>query len=337
MSEVTISARPAEGLTRVLFLSALFICTIGTVVVFPLLGDRLTSAEYQQNSLILLLGWFSTAHVGVTAFYYADRDFIPHILSRKTRYIYAPALVVAASITAWGLTMNTPYFWVFWQVYHAWLLWHFMRQNIGVSALAAQATKAGRLVDRDRLAITLVGVGAMLAAMRFGPSGHPLPLTFLFNLGLAVYLCGLGLGLYRLARRIRSGENEMVAAAFIMASLIFFAPTFLADSYFPAVMAYAIAHALQYWILMSLLAIGSGRISGWARSAGSFIVMVSVMYLFIHLSRQGEMWGTWAAWVAGIGIGITIAHFVIDADSWRMREAFQRNYVMARLGRFIKA
>lgn len=339
MTDISASNLPqTRNFARYAFLSVLFLCTIGTTLTFPLIGEAITSAEYQQHAIILLLGWFSTAHVGTTIFYYVDRDFLPHVMERKTRYIYAPLLVIAGSVAAWGMTRDTPVFWIFWQVYHGWLLWHFMRQNIGVSALVAQATKAERIDSRDRLAITLVGVGAIIAATRFGPTGtFSWALTqHAFQVGLIIYLAGLGLGLFQIAKRVLERQNY-VASAFILASLLFFLPTFIFDRYFPAIMSYAIAHALQYWLLMSLLAVGSGRMSGWFRSIGAFVFMFSVIYLFIYLSRQGDMWGTWAAWVAGIGIGITIAHFVIDADAWRLRESFQRNFVMARIGRYLKS
>lgn len=61
---------------------------------------------------------------------------------------------------------------------------------------------------------------------------------------------------------------------------------------------------------------------------------MSVWFL-IYFSRHQNVWPEYVGWFAGVGIGITIAHFVIDADAWRLREKFQRNYIMARLAPFM--
>lgn len=117
--------------------------------------------------------------------------------------------------------------------------------------------------------------------------------------------------------------------------MLFFSPTFFFNQYLIAVMSRAIAHALQYWFLISKVAIGSGRTSGHVRSVGSLIGLTVGIWLVIYASRQLELWPGFAGWLAGLGISITIVHFVIDADAWRLREKFQRNFVMSRLGPFM--
>src|SRR5690606_10957684 len=149
-------------------------------------------------------------------------------------------------------------------------------QNVGVTALAAQASQSSRLERADRLAITLVGIGGIVAAARFGPVGPFAQKTLLFNLGLAIYLAGFGLGLFHAAKFILCRRRDCITAAVILASVLFFAPTFFCSSYFTALVGYATAHALQYWLLMTLVAVGVGQKYVVARSVMSLLVMVGV-------------------------------------------------------------
>jgi hypothetical protein len=319
------------------FLSSLFALTVGTTVLYPLFATQVTAQENRDAFIFLALGWLSTAHVATTFFFYADRDFLPHAKARPVRYVWAPLAVLITCVVIWGLTYKTANFWYPWQVYHAWLLWHYMRQNIGVVSLAAQGSSEARITDLERKAIAASAVGAILGAAHFGPSS---PLSayqegLVSKIGLAVYLGSATLALYCVWRRISENPKQVVAPLFIVAVVLFFVPTFVFDNYLVAIMSYAIAHALQYWFLISLVAIGSGRVSGYVRSIGSLLGLTVGIWFIIYLSRQPQLWSSFVGWGAGIGVGITIAHFVIDADAWRLREKFQRTYIMSRLAPFM--
>lgn len=337
MADFSIVGTPQVATRRSLFLIALLALTAATTVLYPLFGTYIASSEGRSNFIFISLGWLSTAHVATTAFFYADREFLPHALSRPIRYIYAPAAAIVACVAAWGLTYKTINFWYPWQIYHAWLLWHYMRQNIGVASLSAQTSSETRLSDLERRAIAATSIGAILGASRFGPDG-PLSEAWegvLTNLGCAIYIGSLLALSYSIYLRRREDSNAYVVPSFLFVIALFFAPTFLYSDYISAVMGYAVAHALQYWFLISLIAIGSGRKAGYLRSAGSLLGLTVSVWFIIYLSRQPELWDGFVGWAAGLGFGITIAHFVVDADAWRLREKFQRNYVMSRLKPFM--
>lgn len=340
MSEISSVSLPRLSHNRrYYFIATLFVLTIGTTIIYPAFESYVTHGRVNQHAPFVVLDWLSTAHVATTAFFYADRDFIPHIAARRGRYIYTPLIVLTLSVLIWGLAYDTPALWYPWQFYHAWLLWHYMRQNIGISALIAQASAEPRLTDLKRKAISLACVGAILGAAHFGPQSplSELQTEIVSKIGLVIYLGAFMAGLYALWKRVTTAAGKYVTPLFLLAVLLFFGPTFFFEKYYSAIMGNAIAHALQYWFLMSLMAVGSGRTSGYIRSIGSFVFLAVGVWLVIHATRQPEMWGALAGWVAGLGTGITISHFVIDADAWRLREKFQREYVMSRLLPFMKS
>ncbi len=336
MADIGAAQDAYTGHRKLLFLSALLLLTTATVVIYPLLGNYLLTKDARSSFIFLALGWLSTAHVATTAFFYADKEFLPHAASRPIRYIYAPIGVVVASIVVWGLTHESVGRWYAWQLYHGWLLWHYMRQNIGVTALAAQSVSENRLTSLERAAITATSIAGILGAMKFAPQS---PLSdahelLLVQVGLAIYVGAALTTAYCIWQRLATSSG-WVTPVFLVAVTAFFAPTFFSDKYILAVTGYAVAHALQYWFLMSLVAIGSGRTSGYVRSILSFIGLTVAIWGLIYMSRQQDIWASYAGWAAGFGIGVTIAHFIVDADAWRLREKFQRGYVMSRLKPFM--
>ncbi|MEQ1673325.1 MAG: hypothetical protein ABL893_20965, partial [Hyphomicrobium sp.] len=225
MSDVITTNVPQTESRRAFFLVTLFVLTIATTITYPLFGEYMSVSASYSNVIFLILGWFSTAHVATTAFFYADRDFLPHALSRPFRYIYAPLLVIGICIVVWGLTYKSASFWYPWQVYHSWLLWHYMRQNIGVSALAAQASLESRITDLERRAITASSIGAIFGAAHFGPAG---PLSdqqeqIITMIGAIIYAASLLTMAYAIWKRVLSTPGQYITPVFLIAVMAFFA------------------------------------------------------------------------------------------------------------------
>ncbi len=147
-------ARRAHGLSAPKsFVVAIFVLTILPFLIFPFFGTYFASGEGRNNLIFIVLIWLGTAHVATTAFFYADRDFIPHMRSGLTG-ISCFGCGHGALHNAVGPDAEQHCLWFAWQAYHAWLLWHFMRQNIGMAALVASSSGENRLSDPERLAIT---------------------------------------------------------------------------------------------------------------------------------------------------------------------------------------
>ena len=313
------------------FITALLLATLATVVLFPLFPKFFRPSASTPHLSYIILGWFSTAHVATSVLFYIDKDFLPHISQRKVRYIWTPLLFVFGAVIAYGVVgaENHKYLWLF---FVSWLLWHYQRQNVGITSLVTATTKGERLSILERRLILAVGVSGIVAALRFKADSIPfLNAETLWNIGFYSYVgcCLIGAALI-LGRARRAPLQNAPSCLFIFASIAFFAPTFLQTGYYPAVTSYAVAHALQYWILMSYLSVSSSGSNGWMRSILGLGILVVALWGVIIYSRMGELWGSWANYLLGLQFGITMAHFVIDADAWRLSESFQRNYLRSR-------
>tara|TARA_B100000686_G_C16694165_1_gene919472 strand:+ start:296 stop:1168 length:873 start_codon:yes stop_codon:yes gene_type:complete len=283
----------------------------------------------------MILGWFSTAHVATTGFFYIDKEFTSHIKIRSNRYITIPILSIIVCALLWGLLgkNNHGYLSV---VFITWLLWHYQKQNVGLTSLVAQITKASGITQIERNVLMMVSIAGIIGALRF--KSEYLGISYLttetlFNIGLSLYILTIVIGIATATRRLQvDGIHNVHSGIFFLVSILFFAPTFLADSYFPAITSYAVAHGLQYWLMMTSIMYTSKSSNGLIRSLAGGIMVVIMIWGAIWLARKEELWGSWSNFLMGIQFGITVAHFIIDADAWRLREAYQRNYVFNRFG-----
>lgn len=313
------------------FLSALFISTLATVILFPLFPGFFRPTPSAPHLSFIILGWFSTAHVATSVLFYIDKGFLPHIVQRKARYVWAPLFFIFGAVILYGILgeANHKFAWLF---FISWLLWHYQKQNVGITSLVTAATGGERLSMFERRLILAVGVSGIIAVLRFKAKTIPfLDGDVLWAIGYYSYIGCCITGAVLIARRLqRAPQRNAPSCLFILASIIFFAPTFLQTGFFPAVTSYAVAHALQYWILMSYLSVSATGTNGWMRSVVGLVILVVAIWGVIFYSRMGELWGNWANYLLGLQFGITMAHFVIDADAWRLSEKFQRNFLRSR-------
>jgi len=314
------------------FLISLLVASSGTVIVYPLFGNALRSPDHDLHAVYAILAWMSTAHVALTLFFYFDADFRTHIESHKTRYLYAPFSVIALFSIASYFFCHSHWNYIY-LIFQSWLIWHYTRQNIGVFSIAALSSGGTPVLPEERLLITLSGCAAILGTAHFFAkdtflAGYVEEIGAAGKLAMIAAVSGLLAHLFSNPNLMKQGYRT----AAIVSCVLFFSPTFFFDTYFPAVMSYAIAHALQYWLLMAYLAVASGRRNGIVKSIVSLSVLTVAGWAVLHYSRGGIPSDPLAKTVAGFGIGVTAAHFIIDAKAWRLKETFQRSYVASRLG-----
>ncbi|MEQ1672994.1 MAG: hypothetical protein ABL893_19250, partial [Hyphomicrobium sp.] len=75
----------------------------------------------------------SSMHVALTLYFYLDKEYQGYIKDHKAFYIYFPVAVILSCglfTLAFGKT-GVVYLTIF---YHAWLLFHYGRQNFGLMA-----------------------------------------------------------------------------------------------------------------------------------------------------------------------------------------------------------
>ncbi|WP_375479447.1 hypothetical protein [uncultured Jatrophihabitans sp.] len=321
---------PAGADLRRRWLAATVLLTLTPFVAAVLLAPAGSAAP--SVALVWLLFVGSSAHVGATAWFYCVPEVRAHMRAHRLRYQLAPVgLVVAATIASivasasaliWGLL-----------AYFAWQFFHFQKQNLGIAALAARANGAGRLSHWERFALTGVGVGGVCALV-----GHPALLqlapqhraTLLFGVGAVIFAASVLLGAACLARRQRSTRPGQFVIVYLI-SLLFFLPVFCFSSPYAAVAGLTMAHGLQYLLLMGLLArVPSGGQSG---RVGVLILVNIALVLGLALNQASHLHGGGPVERAifGVYLGAVMAHFVIDAGLWRLRDEFPRRFLTQRL------
>jgi hypothetical protein len=114
---------------------------------------------------------------------------------------------------------------------------------------------------------------------------------------------------------------------FLLVGAAFFLPTYLFDSATSATLGYAVAHGLQYLVFMAV--VGAKRkplvsLALMAAIGGAGAVLLNAGMV---APDAGLPWGNA---LYGAFIGTVMAHFVLDAGIWRLREPFQRGYMRER-------
>lgn len=285
-----------------------------------------------STALVWLLFVGSSTHVGATAWFYCVGEVRAHIRSHAVRYVWVPVgLVVGSAVMAVTVSAATMT-WVL-LAFFGWQFFHFQKQNLGLAALAARSVGAARLTTRERRALTSAGAGGVCALV-----GHPAlvqlapnrPLTVLFAAGGFVFAAGVGSGLVSLTSRKRADRPTAFVCVYVI-SLLFFLPVFVFSSPYAAVAGLTLAHGFQYLLLVGLLA---GSPSGAGPSRLGILVFVNVaLAVGLVLNQASHLHGGNVVGRAlfGVYLGVVMAHFVIDAGLWRLRDEFPRAFLTRRL------
>ena len=112
-----------------------------------------------------------------------------------------------------------------------------------------------------------------------------------------------------------------------MTSLCFAAPVFAFRSPYAAVGGMTIAHGLQYLVLVGLVATGRGggrsRLLRLAALCNVALIGGIALNAASHLHSGGAV----ARCIFGAYLGAVMAHFVVDAGLWRLRDPFPRRFL----------
>jgi hypothetical protein len=262
-----------------------------------------------------------------------------HMRGHRVRYLWAPlALITGAGAVA----MAVPTAVLYWLLlpYFGWQFYHFQKQNLGIAALAASSRGLGPLTRSERR--PLIGAGlATIAGLATRPARLQLPLPqLLHGPALAapplVFAACVTYGVAALGRRPRAQRPPAFCLVYLTA-LLFGLPAFVFSSPYAAVAGLTVAHGLQYLLLMSLVTAGPAGGSG--RSV-QLAVLGSIALLggsALSLASDGLAGNAAAHALFGIFLGAVMAHFVIDAGLWRMRDEFPRAFLAGRLPYLVPA
>lgn len=316
---------PSMRSTWLIGTAALSLVSFGAVILLAPSGTAMLGPA-------LFLG--SSVHVAATLWFYTVDEVRAQVRRQRFRYLYVPACLVLATA---AVAAAVPYVWLRWGLlgYFAWQFFHFQKQNLGLAALAGVSAQAGSLSRWERRAIVVAGAGGIAGLLV-----HPelLQLTvdarvrFLFPLAGAMFAAGVALGVVTLARRTHRPHSFV---AIYLISLLFFLPVFCFTNPYAAVSGLIIAHGYQYLLIVGLVAAappagsrGVATMLGIALVGGIALSTAS----HLHSSPTPAIRALYGGY-----LGAVMAHFVIDAGLWRLRDEFPRRFLGARLPYLLQA
>jgi len=280
----------------------------------------------------------SSAHVASTGWLYTLRDVRSHAVSHPWRFIRVPVLLMIAGAVAAATLTPAATTWLL-LPFFAWQFFHFGKQNLGMAALAAKAAGAPPLQAAERCALIASGVAGACALMarpallqlRVDPR-----LGALFPLSAAVMTAAASAGLILLASRAPAQRPRGFCVMYLM-GLFFPVPVFVFASPYAAVGGMTIAHGMQYLLLLSLVAVGgpgqAGRALRLAVLGNVALLGGAVLAVTSHLHSGGPA----VRLLFGAYLGVVMAHFVIDAGLWRLRDPFPRAFLARRVPYLMQA
>jgi len=294
------------------------------------------------RSILIFLG---LVHVPMTLILYVDKDFLRLVRASKTRYIALPIVLIIGSgliFTLGGVLIQAcaSLLLLGWQAYH------YGRQNIGVYAFTSMA-QGWRPRAAERRALELAAVCGVCGTFKvLGLQTAPEYLhgvfDLLFRAGSLAFIGVVFFGVYLFLKHRR--EFSMGKAACFFTLLLFFLPLFISSGVDGAFYSYAMAHGIQYIILMAVLSVHLGATDGRRGVSSGMIALATFMVLFGLVGARAADLKT-IEWVnsrlivtgtidfaAGIAVGVTIAHFVVDAGAWRLSRPAARTYMTKRFG-----
>jgi hypothetical protein len=309
--------------------------TVGAMVSAVMLSPPAGTPPLRALTWLLFAG--SSVHVASTGWLFTVPEVRAYARHHALRCLWVPVGLVGLGVTAAAAASPGTFSWLL-MPFFGWQLWHYQKQNIGVTALAAAAERVPPLVPAERRPLLVAGVSA-IAALAARPGLLGLRVTHvadaIFPLAGLAYAIAVAAGLAVILRRPRARRPAGFCAAYLV-SLFFVLPVFCWSSPYAAVGGMTVAHGLQYLILVSLVA-GNGR-----RTRPSPLTKLA---LLANIALIGGTALNWASHlhnaavpgrlVFGAYVGIVMAHFVIDAGIWRTRDPLARQFISTHLPYFV--
>ena len=332
------------------FLYALLLSTWIPMLFFLSLAQLETTSFSIRGikSLFLFLG---TAHVPATLFFYTDKNFTHIIRRHKARYIYFPiALTIAAGLVVAFSNVTTQAYLLL--VFWGWQAFHYGRQNLGIYSFTSIAQNTGAPRKFEKLTIDLATICGILGTFWILGTGvapdylHG-TLNALYEFGKVSYFAVIIFGIYVYAKNCQ--HTTALKSVFFWTLVLFFLPVYLSNNINVTFLSYAIAHGLQYIVFMGIVSINtedsdgmnSARYKNGLKLIGLMIVLGLVFYNVdtfraLDFVKSNVLLVRSFDFLFGAVLGVTMAHFVIDAGAWRLSRQPQREYMSKSFGFVLK-
>ncbi|MFK7872731.1 MAG: hypothetical protein AB8C84_06100 [Oligoflexales bacterium] len=278
-------------------------------------------------SLFVFIG--GTAHVGASSFFLYTPEFRDHRTQRAKTYWIGP--LALTFFLATGFTWGPDSF----QknailIYFIWQTWHYQRQNFGLLSMAGISTQTGPVTKWERVALdvgVLAGIGGLFFKMNIAQGTLLEPFAQgLYTAGSLLICVNPILVVYVFIKNPHFLEKPTRPFFFLLGAF-FYLPTFLFKSPEASILSYALAHGWQYLVFMTYVA--QRKPQHQRQNMKLFLYCCFGGGIILSLLGDQSLWGSWGPGVFGAYLGLIIWHFITDADIWRLREPFQRQYMNA--------
>ena len=327
-------ARPAAtSVGAHVWIAATVALSVGAAIAAISLAPPASARPPEALAFLLFVG--SSVHVASTGWFYTVPEVRAHMREHRTRYVWWPLALIAG---AGAIAMLVPRSALDWLLlpYFGWQFFHYQKQNLGIAALAAASRRVTPPRGAERWALTGAGL-AGIAGLLARPSVLQLPvrpiLAPVFPLAVLTFVAFVAVGAGCLLGRSPALRPAGFCTSYVL-SLVFSLPVFVFASPYAAVAGLTIAHGLQYLLLMTLVAAGSGGHRRPRQRTASLALLCNIALLggaALSMASDQESAAPVMRVLFGVFLGAVMAHFVIDAGLWRMREEFPRSFLQARL------
>ena len=285
------------------------------------------------------LGWLlfvgSSVHVASTAWFYAVPEVRTHMAAHRSRYVFVPIALVFAAAAVAAMIPEHAFTWLL-LGFFGWQFFHFQKQNLGMAALAGASTGAGSMSRGERRALVAAGLAGIVGLLvhpellELGVDPH---VRYAFPVAGAALAAAVVCGCALIARRPRGKRPAAFVTVYAM-SLLFFVPVFVFASPYAAVAGLTLAHGCQYLLIMGLVAdarsVTRSELPSGSRRVISLLVLLNLALLgglALNAASHLHSGGSAQRAIYGAYLGIVMAHFVIDAGLWRLRDEFPRTFL----------
>jgi hypothetical protein len=306
--------------------AGLTVCSFVTVVA---LAPPDGANPIRALSWLLFIG--SSVHVASTGWLFALPVVRDYARQHRVRCVWIPLCLIGMTAVAAAVIAPAKFQWLL-LPYFSWQFYHYQKQNIGMAALAGAAGQVQPLSRAERRSLVLAGLATITAL-----AGNPrllglriaLDVPWLRFAALALFMMAVAAGLLALARR-RPAARPAGFTAIYLTSLLFGLPAFVFTSPYAAVGGMTVAHGLQYLLLIGLIA-SQGVVPGARSSRLVKLALLANIALIggVLLSVASHLHNSSPAGrlIFGAYLGVVMAHFVIDAGIWRMRDPLARKFI----------
>ena len=321
------------------WLWATAVLTAAALVSAVILAPPAGAAPARALSWLLFAG--SSAHVASTAWLFTVPAVRGYAAQHLVKCVWVPVSLIVIASSAAAAASPAQFQWLL-LPYLGWQFYHYQKQNTGMASLAASAQRAGALLRAERWPLMLAGLAGIVAliarpgllGLRVQPLG-PVPFGHgAFLLSAATYVIAAAAGGAAIARRPRALRPAGFCVIYL-ACLLFYLPAFVFPSPYAAVGGMTIAHGAQYLLLVTLIAGGNAANVRWRLSRPARLALLAnisfiggaALSTASHLHNAGHL----GRFAFGAYLGVVMAHFVIDAGLWRMRDPLARRFLMTHL------